>query len=309
MRVVFLGTPEFAVPTLRRLAERFEVVGVITQPDRPAGRGRRPQAPPVKTSALVLHLDLHQTERIRSAESLAVLQAWQPDVIVVAAFGQILPPSVLSLAPSGCLNVHASLLPRWRGASPVQHALLHGDDRTGVTIMKMDEGLDTGPVLAQRAVAIRPDHTGGSLTALLADIGADLLVETLPSHAAGDLTPQLQDDRLATLAPRLRSSDGALDPQLPATHLERQIRAFSPWPGSRLRWGEDTLRILASHVVAGPASPPGTIVAPDGFPAMAAGQGYLALDEVQLPGGRPTPGAAFLAGHRTLIGAVLTKPE
>jgi methionyl-tRNA formyltransferase len=174
--------------------------------------------------------------------------------------------------------------------------------------MVMDEGLDTGPILAQRAVEIRSDHTGGSLTDLLADLGADLLGETLPRHAAGELEPQPQDDRLATLAPRLRTSDGALDPQSPATDLERRIRAFSPRPGSRLRWGQDMLRVLASHVVVGPTAHPGTVVALDGLPAMATGEGCLALDEVQLPGGRPTSGAAFLAGHRSLVGSVLTKP-
>src|SRR3989337_2585711 len=207
MRVVFLGTPEFAVPSLRALAEQFAVLGVVTQPDRPAGRGRLPRPPPVKRTALDLGLPILHPEKIRPPEALAGLAAWAPDVIVVAAFGQILPASVLRAAPHGCLNVHASLLPRWRGAGPIQAALLHGDVETGVTIMKMDEGVDTGPILAQRSVAIRADSNAETLTAELAAAGARLLLETLPQHAAGKLPPIPQDDRQAEPAARPRAAE------------------------------------------------------------------------------------------------------
>jgi methionyl-tRNA formyltransferase len=309
MRVVFLGTPDFAVPSLRALTERFVVVGVVTQPDRPAGRGRRPQPSAVKRAALDLGLQILQPEKIRSPEALAALVAWRPEILVVAAFGQILPASVLALPTMGCVNVHASLLPRWRGASPVQSALLHGDAETGVTIMKMDEGLDTGPILAQQSLTIRPDHSGGTLSSELAALGAQLLLETLPPYSSGDLTPVAQDDRQATLAPRLRRSDGALDPTLTATQLERRVRALSPWPGTRLRWGPKTLRVLAAHPVSGPPAPPGTVAAIAGLPVMATGEGLLSLDQIQLPGGKPVSGMAFLAGHRLLDGAVLERSE
>jgi methionyl-tRNA formyltransferase len=309
MRVVFLGTPDFAVPSLLALAERFDVVGVVTQPDRPAGRGLRPLPPAVKRAALDLGLPILQPERIRSAEALASLAGWHPEIILVAAFGQILPAAVLSLPAMGCLNVHASLLPRWRGPSPIQAALLHGDDETGVTIMKMDEGLDTGPILAQRPLAILPGHTSGTLASELGTLGAELLVETLPLYVGGELSPVPQDERLATLAPRLQGSDGALDPSLPALQLERRVRALNPWPGSRLRWGKETLRVHAAHALAGTAAPPGTVLALSGGPVMATGEGLLSLDEVQLPGGKSVSGRAFVAGHRTLLGAVLTRPE
>ena len=307
MRVVFLGTPEFAVPSLRALAERFTVLGVVTRPDRPAGRGRLSRPPPVKQTALDLGLPILQPEKIRSPEALAAVAAWAPDVIIVAAFGQILPASLLRAAPHGCLNVHASLLPRWRGASPIQAALLHGDVETGVTIMKMDEGVDTGPILAQRSVLIRADSNTETLTAELAELGARLLLETLPQFAAGKLSPLPQDDRQATLAPRLRGSDAALDPSVPASILVRRVLAFSPRPGARLLWGQETLRVLAARALPGVAGPPGTVVLVRGEPAMATGDGLLALDQVQVPGGKAVSGKAFLAGHRTFDKAILTE--
>jgi methionyl-tRNA formyltransferase len=309
MRIVFLGTPEFAVPSLQGLARRYDIVGVVTQPDRPAGRGRRIQPPAAKLAAATLGLPVFQPERIRAPDALARVKAWAPDIAVVAAFGQILPPAMLALPELGCVNLHASLLPRWRGASPVQYALIHGDPQTGVTVMKMDAGLDTGPILAQRALPIRPDHTGGTLARELAWIGADLLVETLPLYAGGQLSPVAQSDSLATFAPRLRTSDGALDPSLPALQLERRVRALAPRPGTRLRWEQETLRIHAAHAVAGPAAPPGTVLELAGSPAMATADGLLSLDEAQLPGGKSVPGKAFLAGHPSLLGAVLSRSE
>src|SRR3972149_9461564 len=201
VRVVFLGPPAFAAPSLRAWAERFPVVGVVTQPDRPAGRAPPRRPPPVKGASLELALPLLQPGSIASDEAMTGLQAWAPDLIVVAAYGQILRRPVLDLPARGCLNVHASVLPRWRGASPVQHALVHGDSETGATLMKMDEGLDTGPLLAKRVLPIRDDHTGGSLSDELARLGAQLLVESLPAYLGGGLYPVEQDDRDGTLAP------------------------------------------------------------------------------------------------------------
>jgi methionyl-tRNA formyltransferase len=306
MRVVFLGTPDFSVPCLTSLTRAFAVQGVVTQPDRPAGRGRRTQAPAVKRLALDLGLPVIQPERIGSPEAVAALSSWAPDVIVVAAFGQILPSPVLAMPPLGCVNVHASLLPRWRGASPIQAALLHGDSETGVTIMLMDKGLDTGPILSQRSVPIRPDHTGGSLSDELAVLGASLLVETLLRYAAGELTPQPQEASLATVAPRLSRSDGRLDPREAALRLHRQVMAYSPWPGTFLRAGDVEVGILEAHAVEGPVEvPPGTLIDRAGRPHLATGSGWLVLDRLQMPGRRPTDGVSFLNGQRRLLGKTL----
>jgi methionyl-tRNA formyltransferase len=208
----------------------------------------------------------------------------------------------------GGVNVHASLLPRWRGASPVQSALLQGDTETGVTIMKMDEGMDTGPLLAQRSLTIRGDHTGGTLTAELAELGARLLVETLPAYLAGRLMPVPQDENQATLAPRLTSSDTGLDPAQPAAVLERTVRALSPKPATRLVWGDVVMRILEARALPGSASAPGTVAVSGGLPIMSTSEGWLRLDRVQLPGGKAVDGRAFLAGHGTIVGSVLQRP-
>lgn len=308
MRTVFLGTPEFAVPSLIALSGRHEVVGVVTQPDRPAGRGRKVLPPAVKRVASGLGLPVFQPERVSASAAVQHIARHAPDVIIVVAYGQLLRPDLLNLPPHGCLNVHASLLPRWRGASPVQAALLHGDAVTGVTIMRMDEGLDTGPIVSQRSIPIRSDHTGGSLTTDLAELGADLLIETLDPYVAGAIIPSEQDSRMATLAPRLSPADGILDPAQPASALALRVRALSPEPGARILWGSTLLRVLEAHVVPGEGAPAGTVRSLDGFPAMAASEGVLVLDRVQLPGGRPMSGQAFLAGHRKLLGDVLRRP-
>ena len=306
MRIVFLGTPAFAVPSLRALAERFHVVGVVTQPDRPAGRGRRLQPTPVKVISLELGLPLLGPASIASAEAMAAVQAWAPDLIVVAAYGQILRNPILDLPPRGCLNVHASLLPRWRGASPVQHALLNGDSESGVTLMKMNEGLDTGPLLGQRVLPIRADHTAGSLGDELADLGARLLVESLPPYLAGDLHPVEQDGRLATYAPRLKRLDGLLDPLQTAEQLHRKVRAFDPRPGTFLRWGDVELSVLQARVEQDTAMlPPGTVQVRGGVPALATSSGWLILERLQLPGRKPMEGSAFLRGQPRLRGSYL----
>ncbi len=298
-RIVFMGSPEFALPTLRALAENFSVVGVVTQPDRPAGRGRKLAPPPVKILAQELGLPLIQPRRLKEPEAMQQLAAWWPDLIVVAAFGQILRRNVLELPPRGCLNVHASLLPRWRGAAPIHAAILHGDTQTGVTIMQMDPGLDTGPILTQRATPITPQDTAGRLSERLAQMGAELLIETIPGYLSGAIQPQAQDDSLATHAPRLKKSAGELDFTRPADYLERQVRAMHPWPGAYLLWGGNRLRVHRATPKGVPHPPPaGTRLIHNGLPAVAAADGILLLEEVQPAGKRPMSGRDFLNGAR-----------
>ena len=296
--IVFMGSPDFALPALRALAEHFHVAGVITQPDRPAGRGRQLTPPPVKILAQELELPVIQPKRLGEPEAMQQLRSWAPDLIVVAAFGQILRLELLDLPPHGCLNVHASLLPRWRGAAPIQAALLAGDEQTGVTILKMDPGVDTGPILSQRAGAIYPDDTTGSLAARLAQLGAELLVECLPAFLSGSLTPQPQDESQATYAPMLKKEDGQLDFHQPAEQLARQVRAFNPWPGAYTLWQGQRLKIHHAHAVAAPAPGAGQTCIHAGLPAIATSQGLLVLDEVQPAGKKAMPGKVFLQGAR-----------
>ena len=219
--IVFMGSPDFAVPSLEALARAHRVVGVVTQPDRPAGRGSRLRPPPVKVAAQALGLSVYQPKSLRNPDALAQLKAWEPEVIVVAAFGQILPPAVLELPPHGCVNLHASLLPRWRGPAPIAAAILAGDEVTGITVMRMDEGVDTGPILAQREEPIRPDDTTGSLTERLARLAAELIVETLPAYLVGRLSPQPQPTEGVTHCRMLQKEDGRLDWSRSAVELER----------------------------------------------------------------------------------------
>jgi len=296
MRVVFLGSPDFALPTLEALASRYALVGVLTQPDRPAGRGRVLASPPVKQAALRLGVPILQPPRLRAPEATAALAAWNPDLIVVAAFGQILRAEVLDLPTHGCLNVHASLLPRWRGASPVPAAIRAGDPETGVTLMRMDIGMDTGPVLAHKATPISPSDTGGSLLARLAEIGALLLVETLPAYLAGTLEPVPQVEGRATYAPLLRKEDGRLNFSHPAEELERQVRAYDPWPGTFLEWDDRRLAVLRASASDAPGVGIGECTRLGGFPAIGTSRGLLVLDTVQPAGRQPVSGDAFLRG-------------
>ncbi len=295
-RVVFMGSPEFAVPVLEALVRHYPVVGVVTQPDRPAGRGNRLTPPPVKVRARELGLPVFQPERLSRPEALEQLQAWAPDLIVVAAYGQILKPAVLNLPRYGCLNVHASLLPRWRGAAPVAYAIWNGDTTTGVTIMLMDEGLDTGPILAQREEPIRPDDTAASLSRRLAHLGAQLLIEVLPDYLSGRLKPRPQDDAQATYAPRLRREDGLLDFTQPAERLARQVRAFHPWPGTFTFWKGRRLKVLQALAEPFPSPGPGHPLVVGGFPAVGTGEGVLVFTQVQPEGRQAMDGAAFLRG-------------
>ena len=300
-RLVFMGSPEFALPTLRALAAHYPIAGVITQPDRPAGRGRALTPPPVKILAEELGLPLIQPRRLREPEAMDALQAWDPDLIVVTAFGQILRPDVLDLPPSGCINVHASLLPRWRGAAPIQAAILAGDEQTGVTIMRMDAGVDTGPLLSQAAIPILPTDTAGSLGERLAELGAELLLKTLPEYLNGDLQPAAQEEERATYAPMLKKEDGRLDFTRPAIDLARQVRAYNPWPGSFMEWQGQVLKIHQAHAFPcdpDPSLEPGRTLVMDGLPALASSHGLLVLDEVQPAGKRVMTGNVFLNGAR-----------
>jgi len=311
-RIVFMGTPKFALPTLEKLCDAYPVVGVVTQPDRPAGRGRRCVAPPVKQLAEAEGIPVFQPERLRTIEAIEHLRAWMPDLIVVAAFGQILPPTVLELPRFGALNVHSSLLPRWRGATPVQAALLAGDAVTGVTIMQMDAGLDTGPILAQRELPIYQDETAGELEERLAQLGAELLLEILPAYLSGELQPRPQPEEGVTLTRRLQKEATALDWQQPAWLLERQVRAFSPEPGAFTLWGEERLKILRARALPEgtslPEAAPGTVFAQGSMPAVMTGEGALVLLQLQMAGKRPMNGDAFLRGKSAVLGSRLTAP-
>jgi methionyl-tRNA formyltransferase len=311
-RIVFLGTPDFAVPILRQLITSATVVGVVTQPDRPAGRGRRVQAPPVKGVAEAAAIPVYQPPSLRSEESAAPLRAWQPDMIVVAAFGQLLRPHILELPSWGCLNVHASLLPRWRGASPIQHAILAGDHHSGVSLMRMDVGLDTGPVYAQQAIPIAARESAGSLHDRLAVLGAEMIAAHLEAIYQGRLLAQPQDDSQSTYAPMIKKEAGWLDWRRSAIELDRQVRAMTPWPGAMTSWRGEPLKIIAAEPLATaerPAGPPGLVVEHDGELVVLAGEGGLALRQLQLPGKRPVAAADFARGRPDFVRAMLTNRE
>ncbi|MBI5943442.1 MAG: methionyl-tRNA formyltransferase [Chloroflexi bacterium] len=299
IRIVFMGSPEFALSTLSALAaaQQYHVVGVVTQPDRSSGRGRELKSPPVKTLALELNIPIMQPEKLRAPEAMEQLRSWAPDLIVVAAFGQILKKDVLDLPRYGCINVHASLLPRWRGAAPINAAILAGDEETGVTIMQMDAGLDTGPMLAMKSIRIKPDDTAGSVLTALSTLGADLLNETLPEYISGKLTARPQPAEGATYAPMLKKEDGLLDFTRPAVELERRVRAMNPWPGGWFDWNGHPLKVMrASTVSVEKGLVSGSRLIVQGRPAVMTADGALILDEVQPAGRKIMPGKSFLAG-------------
>ena len=293
-----MGTPDFALPTLQALAEHFNVVGAVTQPDRRAGRGKKFRPPPVKILAQKLGIPVYQPQTLKTPEALEQLHAWEPDLIVVAAFGQILRPEVLNLPPHGCLNVHASLLPRWRGAAPINAAILHGDRETGTTIMKMGTGLDTGPILSQQAIPIQAEDTAGTLFDQLAQIGANLLIETIPPYLRGELKPQPQNETQSTYAPMLQRKDGELDFSQPAESLARRVRAFYPWPGTYTFWKSQRLKIHQAHAVRVTTPGAGVFTSYETLPAIGTSAGILVLDQVQPAGKRPMPGDTFLRGAK-----------
>ncbi len=314
MRAIFFGSPEFAVPSLAALLEIAEVPLVVTQPDRRAGRGMRLRPPPVKQFALDHGISVSQPTRLRDEAFLDALRQASADVAVVAAYGRILPPAVLTLPPKGCVNVHASLLPRWRGASPIHRAIVAGDRRSGVCLMQMDEGLDTGPVLACRATPIGPDETAGELSERLATLGATLLRERLADFVEGRLQPRPQPTEGATLAPRLRREDGRIDWHAPARAVHDHIRGTNPWPGAWCEVGGRRLKLHRSSLQEPDAhlGPPGRIVQVlrDG-PVVACGKGAVLLRELQWEGRKRLQGAAFVAGSgwRPGIDLLTTPPQ
>lgn len=300
-RLVFLGSPDFAVPSLRALAEAgYDVQLVVTQPDRPAGRGARPQAPAVKRVATELGLPTLQPETLRDDAVCERLAALSPDAFVIAAYGKILPRRVLEIPRRGSLNVHASLLPRWRGPSPVAAAILAGDREAGVTIMEVTEKMDAGPIVAQRRIPIDPSDRTKTLEPRLAVVGAELLLEALPPWLAGDLRGVPQDEARATYCPLLKKEHGHLAPELAVEVAERAVRAYDPWPGAFVWYRGERLAVWAAHI--GPPlerlPPPGTILVVGRAPALAFANGILVLDVVQRPGGRRLTGGEFLNGER-----------
>jgi methionyl-tRNA formyltransferase len=300
-----MGTPAFAVPSLRALARTTELVGVVSQPDRPRGRGLASQPSPVAATAAELGVPLLRPASVRTDDALAALGAWQPDVLVVAAYGKILPRALLELPTVAPVNVHASLLPRHRGAAPIAAAIRAGDAETGISIMLMSEQMDAGDVLLQRRLAITPEDTTDRLTAALADLGAAALTDALATLRSGGLHPVPQDERLVTYAPRLEKTDGRIDWSGNAAAIERMVRAFTPWPSAFTTLAGRTVKILATVAVdAVPtAAAPGTITLSDGRLEVATGDGTLVVTTLQVEGKKAMPAAAFAAGARLAAGA------
>jgi methionyl-tRNA formyltransferase len=315
-RIIFFGTPRFAVPALEALVAGPDVVvGVVCQPDRPSGRGQQVHAPPVKEAAQAHDIAVLQPTKLRPPEFLESLRAWEPDLIVVAAYGRILPQTVLDLPRLGCINVHASLLPRYRGAGPIQWAILRGETSTGVTIMQMNARMDEGDILLQRATPIGAGETHGELEARLATFGAETLQEALALLHRGELYPTPQVHADATLAPLIKKEDGRIDWSLPAIEIARRVRAFNPWPSAHTMWDGKMLKIHRARAVgATHASPeavpshagdqaPGTVVAVGDSLDVATGAGILAIDELQLEGRKRMSATLFARGAAPRVGA------
>jgi methionyl-tRNA formyltransferase len=310
LRIVFMGTPEFAVPSLDALLRSDdEVVGVVTQPDRPKGRTQTLTPPPVKLLALQQGLSVLQPEKMKDPAFLEALRAWQPDLIAVTAFGRILPKVILDMPPRGCVNVHGSLLPKYRGAAPIQWAVINGESETGITTMLMDEGMDTGPMLLQARIPIAPTDTGGTLAQKLAPISGALLVDTIRQLKMGTLVARPQDHALATLAPILKKEDGLIDWRLQAKVIANRVRGLSPWPGAFTYAGADRWLLWAVTLTSLPSggAVPGSICAtrPDAL-LVATGDDLLAITEFQPASSRRMTVPQYLAGHPPPIGLRLT---
>jgi methionyl-tRNA formyltransferase len=296
-RIIFAGTPEFAVASLAALVESGTApVAVMTQPDRPAGRGKRLSESAVKQYALGHGIAVMQPRTLREDSASAAIRALEPELIVVAAYGLLLPQAVLDIPSGGCLNVHASLLPRWRGAAPIQAAILAGDEQTGVSLMSMTAGLDSGPVYASEAVTIGPSETAGALHDRLARLGAELLLRHLGDILAGELRAVAQDDALASYAPKIDKQDARIDWQLPAEVLLRRVRAYNPVPGAWFMLDDERIKCWSATAAAAPGAPAGTILAAGaGGIIVACGDGALRLESLQRPGRRPVTAAEFAA--------------
>jgi methionyl-tRNA formyltransferase len=322
LRIIYMGTPQFAVVPLEALiqgaapgnvlAEGYEIVTVITRPDKPVGRGQKILLSPVKQVALAHNIPVWQPGSLKRAENIEALAAYHADLYIVAAFGQILPRAVLDQPRYGTLNIHASLLPKYRGVSPIAEAILQADAESGVTIMLLDAGVDTGPVLLKKSIAIAKDETSASLTARLADLGAEVLLEVLPRWIAGQLKPEPQVEELATHTKMLRKEDGEINWQLPAAALARMVRAYTPWPGSYSHWRGRLIKILSASAAAFETNPPlapGTVSTREEAGhktlAVATGAGLLLVKQVQLEGKKAMSAEEFLRGYPQIVGEVL----
>ena len=316
MRVIFMGTPAPVIPALERLCRmpEVDVAAAVTPPDRERGRGRRPEPPPVKEAAVSLGVPVLQPDSLRSPAAQQELAALSPDVIIVAAYGKLLPPPVLELPPHGCLNLHPSLLPRHRGPSPVATAILEGDEVTGVSLMLLDEGMDTGPLITQREYRANGKETAGELTDTLFQMGSELMAQSIIPWTRGELPAQPQDEAQATVSRKLARSDGLADWTLPAAALARQCRAYAPWPGLYTQWEGKTLKLLDVSPLPGGGrgeqpgggEQPGKVVTGDEtLPAVSTGDGLLGLLRLQLEGRRAVTAREFLAGYPNIIGAYL----
>ncbi|HET9494356.1 MAG TPA: methionyl-tRNA formyltransferase [Chloroflexia bacterium] len=313
--VVFMGTPEFAVPSLRALAEGPYMVTVVTQPDRPTGRGARVTPPPVKVAAEELGLQIIQPASLRDPAFRERMAALAPDVTVLVAYGEYVAPALLDLPRRGSINLHPSLLPRWRGSTPIQSAILAGDSETGVSIIRMDRGLDTGPIIAQRATPIGPEETHPALSARLAAMGAELLAEVLPLWLRGEVEAVPQPEQGATLTRTLSKEDGLLDWTMGAEELARRVRALQPWPGTYTYWGDRMIKVLSARPAEGDGTKaqPGAVVVLPGEGrgqrvVVQAGEGLLELRQVQLAGKAPIEARALLSGYPQIAGSVLGPP-
>jgi len=310
MKTVFMGTPDFAVPVLSALLDAAcNVVAVYTQPDKPRGRGGRTSEPPVKRLSIERGLPVFQPTSLKTDNLYREMASMSPDVVVVAAYGRLIPPRILSLPPLGCLNVHPSILPRYRGPSPVAATILNGDEVTGVTIIKLDEGMDTGPIVACRCTPVMPEETAESLTQRLFDMGASLLLDVLPQWARGEIEARSQNESRASVTRTLSRNDGKIDWGSCATGIARQVRAYHPWPGSFTHWNGKLLKVSEAHaIVPDPVMSvfAGKVLAlPDGGLGIGTGEGILAVTRLQLEGKRAVSGREFLRGYPSLIGAIL----
>lgn len=294
-----MGSPDFAIPSLERLVESFNVVGVVTQPDRPAGRGQELKSPPVKQIAEKYQIECIQPSKLKEPGVFEQLVQWNPDAIIVVAFGQILRQNVLDLPKFGCVNVHASLLPRWRGAAPIQAAILNGDQQTGITIMKLDPGVDTGPILKQESITIQDHETTESLSKKLSEIGAHLLIDTLYEYFSGNIVAVPQPENGIMYAPMLQKDNGVLDFSRSAIELDRQVRAFFPWPGTYLVVSDDRIKVISASVIGNQNYHSGERGVVEGYPVVGTPLGALKLETVQPSGKKPMTGKNFLNGFHS----------
>ncbi len=303
MRIVYMGTPQFAVSPLRALAaEGYEIAGVVTRTDKPAGRGRSLMAPPVKSAAVKMGLPVYQPKRVREAVFIDQLQSISHEVVIVAAYGQILPREILTLPKFGCINIHASLLPSYRGAAPINWAIIKGEEETGITIMQMDEGMDTGAILMQERIVIDPADTAGSITERLSTVGARLITAALPLIVDGRLLPLPQNGSRATLAPLLKKEDGLIDWTIPAYDIHNRIRGLSPWPGAYTFLDGKIIKIIAAEAVSGTGEP-GLLYEKDKQTLeTGTAKGLLRIVSIQPEAKTPQTAGDFLRGHRELVG-------